>query len=102
MRLSPGRPVELVRGTGPGISGVNENTGWLNFWNLFRQPEKVADASAGADDASAFSDAKASDRYILKLRQESPGTWRVDFESSKTELGFESEDSYVVLRHTPK
>lgn len=96
--LSPGRPVELVRATGPGFSGVNESTGWLNSWNLFRQAEKVA-----SDPDSAFSDAEASDRYILKLKQESAGTWRVDFEESKTDLGgFEFEDSYVVLRHTPK
>jgi hypothetical protein len=94
--LSPGKPVELVRGTGPGFNTVVESNGWLNFWSLFRQPEKVT------YDPSAFSEAEASDVYMLKLRRESPGTWRVDFESAKTGEGSEFEDSSLILRHTPK
>jgi hypothetical protein len=94
--LSPGKPVELIHGTGPGFNAVTESTGWLEKWHVFRQPEQLK------YDASVFSDAEASDLYTLTLRRESPGTWRANFKYSKNDPGSESEDSYVVLRHTPK
>jgi hypothetical protein len=100
--LSPGTPMELVRFK-PKYVGepfTSEQAGWLDDWQRQHREQQVN--IPGPKQQS--DDAEPPSIYQFDLKPTSPGIWRIEFKDQEAPMaGWATrEESYVVLKHTPK